>query len=88
MLQEAVEWLAKHPDIKKPGIGVVGVSMGAEFAMYMPIVSRKVGDKIVQEFKPLLVKRFCQGGNPQYTLCLIVGDCKCAYQWFLLLCYI
>ena len=50
MLQDAVEWMVNHPAVKKPGIGLVGVSKGAEFAMYMSIVDKRVGKMIIRPY--------------------------------------
>ena len=42
LLQEAVNWLSRHPRVVKYGIGVIGTSKGASLAMQMAIESEKV----------------------------------------------
>ena len=41
-MQDAVDWLHAHPQVSKDGIGLVGVSKGAELAIHMAILSPKV----------------------------------------------
>ena len=40
--QEAIEWLSSHKDIFHEGIGVMGVSKGADLALLMAAYSPKV----------------------------------------------
>lgn len=42
VFQNAVELLASHPKVSPGGVGVVGVSKGAELAHLVAIISHKV----------------------------------------------
>ena len=40
--QEAIEWLYDHPKVLKTGVGILGVSKGAELALHMAAYNSKV----------------------------------------------
>ena len=42
-LQEAVDWLCRHPLVIKNGIGVIGVSKGGALALDMAVKCPQVG---------------------------------------------
>ena len=42
MLQEAIEWLSKHPNVQTGGIGTLGLSKGSDVAISCAIISQQV----------------------------------------------
>ena len=42
IFQEAIDWLCSHRDVFSDGVGVVGVSKGADLALILATYSPKV----------------------------------------------